>query len=73
MRALINFLSSAVVLCAASSAQAEETLIQIDIGRGDARLPTYVMSNPEAIATIILLPGGDAGTGKIVDGETCQW
>jgi len=69
MRTLINFLSSAVVLCAASSAQAEETFIQIDIGRGDARLPTYVMSNPEAIATIILLPGGDAGTGKIVDGK----
>lgn len=50
-------------------AQAQESMVQMDIGRGDVRLPTYVMPNPNATATIILLPGGDAGTGKIVDGK----
>ena len=68
-RTLISFLTTAVVLWAASGVRAEEAMVQMDIGRGDARLPVYVMSNPEATATIILLPGGDAGTGKIVDGK----
>lgn len=49
--------------------KAQEGLVQMDIGRGEARLPTYVMSNPKAVATLILLPGGDAPTGKIVDGK----
>lgn len=44
-------------------------MLQLDLGRGDARLPVYVMSNPQATATLVLLPGGDAGTGKIVDGQ----
>jgi hypothetical protein len=48
---------------------AQNGMVQIDIGRGEARLPTYVMSNPKAVATLILLPGGDAPTGKIVDGK----
>lgn len=51
------------------SANAQEGMVQMDIGRGDARLPTYVMPNPQAIATLILLPGGDASTGKILDGK----
>ena len=68
-RTLISFLTTAVVLWAASGVRAEEAMVQMDIGRGDARLPVYVMSNPEATATVILLPGGDAGTGKIVDGK----
>jgi pimeloyl-ACP methyl ester carboxylesterase len=50
-------------------ASAEEKMVSIDIGRGDARLPAYAASHPEAIATLILLPGGDAGSGKIVDGK----
>jgi hypothetical protein len=50
-------------------ASAEEAMVAMDIGRGDARLPTYVMSQPNAQATLILLPGGDAGTGKVVDGK----
>ena len=48
---------------------AEEGMVAMDIGRGDARLPTYVMSQPQATATLILLPGGDAGTSKVVDGK----
>ena len=50
-------------------ASAEEAMVAMDIGRGDARLPAYVMSQPNAQATLILLPGGDAGTGKVVDGK----
>lgn len=50
-------------------AHAQETMVQMEIGRGDARLPTYVMPNPNAMATIILLPGGNAGTSKFIDGK----
>lgn len=50
-------------------AQAEEAMIKLDIARGDAHLPMYVMTQPQAKATVILLPGGDAGSGKIVDGQ----
>jgi hypothetical protein len=64
-----KFLSLMLLTCSALGAYADETMIQLDIGRGDARLPIYVMSNSKATATIILLPGGDAGTGKIVDGK----
>lgn len=55
-------------MCTALVASAQASMLQMDIGRGDARLPTYVMPNPNATATLILLPGGDAGTGMIVDG-----
>ncbi len=50
-------------------AQAEEAMIKLDIARGDAHLPIYVMTQPQAKATVVLLPGGDAGSGKIVDGQ----
>jgi pimeloyl-ACP methyl ester carboxylesterase len=48
---------------------AEEQMVKLDIGRGDAHLPIYVMTQPQATATLVLLPGGDANTGKIVDGQ----
>ncbi|TXH46389.1 MAG: alpha/beta hydrolase [Burkholderiaceae bacterium] len=48
--------------------QAQEGWVQLDIGRGQARLPTYVMPHPGAKATLILLPGGDGGTGKVAGG-----
>jgi hypothetical protein len=38
-------------------------------GRGDSVLPLYVAGHPQAQATVILLPGGDAGIGRITDGE----
>lgn len=46
-----------------------EGWVQLDLGRGEARLPVFVMPHPQAVATLILLPGGDAGTGKIVAGQ----
>lgn len=62
----------AIVTCKAlfmAGARADESMVHMDIGRGDARLPSYVMPNSNATATIILLPGGDAGPGKIIDGK----
>jgi len=58
-----------MVCSVAFNACAQEGMLQLDVGRGDARLPVFVMPNPKATATLILLPGGDAGTGKIVDGQ----
>jgi len=57
----------AALVCVVANAQ--QAFVRMDIGRGEARLPVYVMRNPQAIATLILLPGGDAGSGKIVDGK----
>lgn len=68
-RSVIKTCISAFLAFALLGVQAQESMVQMDVGRGDARLPTYVMPNPNATATIILLPGGDAGTGKIVDGK----
>jgi pimeloyl-ACP methyl ester carboxylesterase len=53
----------------ACSARAQEAMIDIDIGRGGASIPAYVMRHPQAIATLVLLPGGDAGSGKIINGK----
>lgn len=48
---------------------AEEQMIKLNIGRADAHLPLYVMTQPQATATLVLLPGGDAGTGKLVEDQ----
>jgi predicted alpha/beta hydrolase family esterase len=63
----------AVVFCAVTFffnlASAQESMIDIDIGRSGASLPAYAMQHPQAIATLVLLPGGDAGSGKIINGK----
>jgi hypothetical protein len=69
MNAALKLISVLLMACMAFRTAADEGMVQMDVGRGDARLPMYAMSNPKATATIILLPGGDAGTGKIVDGK----
>ena len=53
----------------APPARAADGFVQLDAGRGDARIPVYAMEHAQAGATLILLPGGDAGTGKISNGE----
>ena len=58
---------SLLLVLASAAGHAEEAFVRLDVGRGQARVPLYVMSNPQALATLVLLPGGDAGTGKIVD------
>lgn len=45
---------------------AEERFFKFNLSRG-AQLPVYEMSQVAGIATLILLPGGDAGTGKIIE------
>ena len=64
-----TLLSSLLLALLVLVAHAEETMIKLDIARADAHLPMYVMMQPQAKATVILLPGGDAGSGKIVDGQ----
>lgn len=56
-----------LVLC--GTASAEQGFVQLDVGRGDARMPVYVMSHAQARATLILLPGGNSATGEVVDGK----
>ena len=48
---------------------AKEQMVKLEIGRANAHLPIYVMTQPQATATLVLLPGGDAGTGKLVEGQ----
>ena len=50
----------------ACSAQAD-TLLRIDTRPG-VQVPVYEMLNPAAHATLVLLPGGHGGFGKLVDG-----
>lgn len=50
-------------------AQAQTGMRQLPLDRGDAFVPLYVAAHPQAQATLVLLPGGDAGTGKVQDGE----
>ena len=48
---------------------ANEKFTAVDLGRVNATAPVYVLSNTSAKATLILLPGGDADTGKMVQGR----
>lgn len=53
--------------CALTHAQTG--MRELPLGRGDAFLPIYVAASPQPQATVVLLPGGDAGTGRVKDGE----
>ncbi|NDA06079.1 MAG: hypothetical protein EBZ08_12905 [Betaproteobacteria bacterium] len=66
---LFKFLAICFLTYMGFGAKAQEGMVYMDIGRAEARLPTYVMPNPQATATVILLPGGDADTGELVDGK----
>ena len=48
---------------------AEEGMVSISLARGKAKLPIYVMPNPNAVAILILLPGRDSSTGEIINGK----
>ena len=52
-----------------TSVLAEGALLKLSIDRNEATLPVFVMRHPAPLATLILLPGADAGTGKIIDGK----
>jgi len=48
---------------------AQTGMLDLPLGRGDAVLPIYVAGHAKAQATVVLLPGGDGGIGRVADGE----
>jgi len=64
-----HLLVLAALLLASPWLRAQDGFVQLPLERGEAKLPVYVMRHAQAIATVVLLPGGDAGTGKIVDDQ----
>jgi pimeloyl-ACP methyl ester carboxylesterase len=48
---------------------AEDRFFKFKLASRNAELPIFEMSNPNAVATLILLPGGDSGTGGLEKGK----
>ena len=69
MKRLQHLLALFLLSASALTANAQSGMRELPLGRGDAFLPVYVAGNPQAKATVILLPGGDAGIGRVKDGE----
>jgi hypothetical protein len=59
----------ALLMAWAQAAHADESWARIPIGREAAYLPAYVLTRESARATLVLLPGGDAETGAVVEGR----
>jgi hypothetical protein len=68
-RRCMKIIAALFFLFSVFNIHAQEGMLKLDVSRNDAHLPLYVMSNPNAVATLILLPGGDASTGNIVYGR----
>lgn len=66
---MMKLIAALFFLLSNLTVHAEEGMVKLDLSRLGAHLPMYVMSHPHAVATLILLPGGEAGTGKIIDGK----
>ncbi len=64
-----NGLSTLLVAVTSLVANAQTGMREIPLGRGNAVMPVYVVGAPQAVATLVLLPGGQSGTGRIRDGE----
>ncbi len=62
-----HLLSILMLALSCLTVHADEKMVKLDIARADAHLPIFVMTQPQAKATLVLLPGGDAGSGKIVE------
>ena len=67
-RYLLSFVVT-LMLLASGPTHAAEGFIKIDTGRGESYQPVYEMTRPDATATLIILPGGNSGTGKATDGK----
>jgi hypothetical protein len=65
----VRLFVSLFLLAFVLTAFAQESMIEIDLERNGASIPAYVMRHPQAVATLVLLPGGDAGSGKIINGK----
>jgi hypothetical protein len=64
MRTLLCLLAVLI----SSSSFAADTLVRLET-RAGVRVPVYYMKRDGATATVILLPGGAGGFGKLVDGK----
>lgn len=62
------FFVSLTMLASPLNAQTVKTFTQLPLGR-DASLPIASTVNTNATVTLILLPGGDAGSGDVTDGN----
>lgn len=70
MRHLVTLLFAACSLWVSPClAEAPSGMVSLPLDRAQAQLPLNVLPSPGAKATLVLLPGGDAGTGKVVDGQ----
>jgi pimeloyl-ACP methyl ester carboxylesterase len=58
----------ALLFLVLTNVHAEEKFSLFKLNAREAQLPIIEVSHPNANATVILLPGGDSGTGQIVDG-----
>ena len=48
-----------------SESEAAGTLMQVPSGRGNARIPVFLHATANATATLVLLPGGAGGIGRV--------
>jgi pimeloyl-ACP methyl ester carboxylesterase len=64
MRSIFPLVLSLLAL----SAHAEESLIQLDT-RPDVKVPVFYMKSDQALASVVLLPGGGGSIGAMVDGK----
>jgi hypothetical protein len=69
LKRTIHIALLALALAVGSAASADEKFVKLDISRGEARMPMYVISNDQATATLVLLPGGDGGVGGRENGK----
>ena len=53
----------------AAATESGRGFVELELGRDSARVPLFVMPHPDPVATLVLLPGGDADVGRMVGGE----
>ena len=58
-----------LVTSALAHAQSPGSLVRVDSARGGATIPVFVHAAPNAKATLILLPGGAGGIGRVAHHE----
>jgi predicted alpha/beta-fold hydrolase len=65
----MNWVALITTAVASFSVAAQDGMVEIDLERNGASIPAYAMRHPNAKATLVLLPGGDASSGKIIEGK----
>jgi hypothetical protein len=62
----MNWVALITTAVASFSVAAQDGMVEIDLERNGASIPAYAMRHPNAKATLVLLPGGNASSGKII-------